>query len=125
MSENSRNLIKLLDKIISRNTEKAAALLDTEPASRRDLIYDFTMDDAAVLRSIPLSEIQKSALKKLLLCVSRNTVYEILCVFDGIFMWDDMEIPNILLVDQETREYIADEELLNESFMGFLEDEEY
>lgn len=125
MSENSRNLIKLLHKIISKNTHKAVALLDTEPASRCDLIYDFTMDDAAVLRSIPLSEMQKRALEKLLLCALRNTTYKTLCIFDGIFMSDDMETPNILLVDQETGEYIADDALLNESFVAYLEGEEY
>lgn len=123
MSENSRNLIKLLDKIISKNAEEAAALLDTVPVNSRDLIFDFSMDDATVLRSIPLSEIQKNALEKLLLCALRNTTYKTLCIFDGIVVRDDMEVPNILLVDQETREYIADDSLLNEAFIAYLDNE--
>lgn len=123
MSIESKILMRELHTLISdtvRYTEKI--LFGSEITSNDYLGGNISKEDISTLRTIDLSEKQKKSIIRLLNATGRLSVAGTLSVIDGVILSDKFDLPDLSLVNRETKRDIADEFLLNEEFYQMMDE---
>ena len=111
MSKESKALMKELHSIIEHDIDDLVRCLQTKEGQ---IVKDeLTEDDIKVLKTISLTTEQTSVVRKLARATGRLIVFGILTMIDGV-SYVSTEIPDLALVNRETREDIADQFLHDE-----------
>ncbi len=107
MSKESKALMKAFHSHIDDDVDRLVRTLEAkgDPANLAAL----TDQEAKVLSSISLTKEQLSVIRKLARSAGRLTVFGILSIIDGVSYAVDESVPDLALVNRETKEDIADQ----------------
>jgi hypothetical protein len=121
MSSESKAFMKELHSLINSEIDVYMdVFFGTEYTPSNLLGGNLIEKDIATLRTIKISEDQKSALRKYIIAVSRSSALCVLSLIDGIVMTDEEDMPDLTLVDRKTGKDISDESFLNEEFYELM-----
>ena len=113
MSEVSKSLMRTFHSLIDHGVDGLIDCLETR--KHESALDDFTDEDNRILETISLTNEQLGVVRKLAREAGKLTVFGILCVIDGV-SYANMEIPDLALVNRETKEDIA-EKFLHDEFV--------
>lgn len=107
MSKESKALMKSFHSLIDNDVEKFMRTLEgkADPTGLGDL----TDQEARVLSNISLTQEQLIVIRKLAQSSSRLTVFGILSIIDGASYAVDESVPDLAIVNRQTKEDIADQ----------------
>ncbi len=123
MSVESMVLMKELHALISDSIGYIENVLYGTGISSNDYLGgNLSVDDISTLRTLSLSERQKHSMNKLLLALGRLSVVGVLSVIDGVVVSDKLDLPDLSLVNRDSKKDIADDLPLNEEFYRYVDE---
>lgn len=123
MSTESKTFMKELHIIISDSIDYTENVLYGTGVSSNDFLGgNLSAEDITILRTISLSRKQRYSMHKLLLALGRISVVGVLGVIDGVIVSEKFDLPDLSLVNRDSKKDIAEDLPLNEEFYLYADE---
>jgi hypothetical protein len=119
MSKESQALLNEFNSVIKQIVNEYVDSLFVKRKTVQPLLQ-LTNDEIKVLETISLTPHQVNILRKGMLAMGQGIVFSLLCIIDGVTDVVNV-IPDLAIIDRNTKQDIADQ-FLHDEFIGLLKE---